>query len=295
MRITTPAGEFTGSLTVEHGYLDLVDPEADGATRVGTNGSRVYLARQFAGLRIDGLDKDFESRTAIQGPLLQRPQEFCQGIRRGLGAALERITSWIEEGKGDMLFIGIDGAAGSGKSTLAAQIKGLLQDLYKEVPLVEFPLDKFLGTERNSPLRAIKNSQPELFWSLFSVRDAIEKGLIGLQVLGSRPGQLSFERSYDRPSGKMKPTSLAVPAGRKIVLVEGVDATRFLNGLENGDTLKILLSVDPAKSIQQAVQRDIRTGRHSKNRVTSYREQEYQHMLGQIRKNISIADVVIEV
>lgn len=214
------------------------------------------------------------------------------------GRVVERLRRTLRDETLRAFFVAIDGLPGTGKSTVVRELAPALTQLdgLQHAPV---SVDDFIATDRDSPLRhtMVKTPDPELFWRIFYSRRSLE---YVLQTIASSNGDalaIPLTRKYDRPTGKVVLGDIKIPAGRKVVTVEGVNASQAVRSIfpENGDEqpfVSIMVAVDPAIALRRAVERDVAAGRRTAEEAYDYREKEYRHMVPQMERNQALADFV---
>ncbi len=195
------------------------------------------------------------------------------------------ITRWFETTGQSIYFLSLDGIAGSGKTTLCEMIDDIVAQMNVNLKVHPFALDDFIATDRDDPMRTMMTQSPELFWTWFYSKSQALKTLTDVSRINGEGGKIDIERKYNRSLGKVGPGSIEIPKGRKIVLIEGVNATEIASMMpKNADCslLKMLFMVDPAVALKRASIRDALQGRRSPKDSEKYRTDEYRHMVPKV-------------
>lgn len=225
---------------------------------------------------------------------LHEGPRLCSSPNAAREAIRTEISRWAYETNLPLLIVAIEGLAGSGKTTFQNEVKDFIGDA---APFVEIHLDDFINSARNSLLRRLKNHHPRLFWEVFSNRHSIKSSLDFIGRTGQNEGDAFYERTYDRSTGGMKPSHIHLPAGRKVIAVEGVDAIRLVHESSVADVAQVLgifLDVSPEKSLAQAIERDYAKGRQRRREIEAFRVGEYLHMIPAMKTNRNLADIIIQ-
>lgn len=194
-------------------------------------------------------------------------------------------------------FVAVDGLPGTGKSTVIRKLVPAFEELDG---IGHFPVsvDDFIATDRESPLRRtmVETEDPEIFWRIFYMRKSLEYVLWKIALADGEALTVPISRKYDRPSGKVGPGVIKVPDGRKVVTMEGVNASEIMRDIfpEEGKWpfATVIVSVDPAIALLRAVERDVSAGRRGAADALNYRRKEYRHMIPRMEKNQARADFV---
>jgi uridine kinase len=208
----------------------------------------------------------------------------------------QRIKSWDNNSAESNFFIGLDGLPGSGKSTLTAVFHDLAAKI--GVTLYIIPVDNFIQTDRDSPQRIelTKTKDLEIFWRLYYSQSAVSAVLENIKRQNGNSFELNLPKMYSRKTGKTGPGSLSVPVGRKIILLEGVNSTKFIHELQQesgAEGLKVLIYAMPETALKRAVQRDTNNNRRSTEEAYEMRKAEYRHLVPVINgENSRKADMI---
>lgn len=227
--------------------------------------------------------------------LIGRGQRCCTNLSPFREFVAEAVQRWHDTSPHDALFVSIDGLSGSGKSTLAGHVRTVAEEI-AHAQLYELPIDLFITTARDDPLRVCMTESAELFWRYVYSRESMKKVLSRIAQSPQAHLVVSVDALYDRPSGTIHPGTLDVPPGRKVVLVDGIDSTRILQELSAAlqcPQLKIFYYVPPNVALRRAVERDTRQGRRTRMESRAFREGEYRHLVPQlINENMQNADIL---
>ena len=295
------------------GYLSVVDPDVesdyprlvipdgtDDGLEVEMRTSPIIVSNVNANNGVNGTN-EARGNEIVNGALngvskITLPPKICVGFRQLIAAMHEKITTWLNGGEKNTLFISLDGLSGSGKSSLTQAVEVIVSEMESPIKIFSVGVDDFINTDRESPLRELKNNDPQLFWALFTSRLAMFATVDSIARAHGAELQIDFERMYRRSEGRVVPGSLWVPEGRKIVFVDGVNSISVLNNLahaEDFETLKVMLDVDPVTSMRRAIGRDVALGKNRKQ-IQGRRDGEYQHMIPQIAENYASADIIYQ-
>lgn len=206
------------------------------------------------------------------------------------------ITRWFETTDQSIYFLSLDGIAGSGKTTLCEMIDDIVTQMNVDLKVHPFPLDDFIATDRDDPMRTMMTRDPELFWTYFYSREQALETLTAVSRINGGGGRVDIAKKYNRGLGKVGPGHIEIPSGRKIILIEGVNATEIAKGIplnKDCSVLKMLFAVDPAVALKRASVRDAVQGRRSPKESVPFRVAEYRHMVPQVlEKNPFNADII---
>lgn len=221
---------------------------------------------------------------------------ICTDIGQFRVIIREVIKGWNDTQTSPILLVSVDGLSGSGKSACATNIRAIVDQL-GTAKLQLLPIDLFIATERDDPLRVLMTESAELFWRFVYSRDEMLSVITGIIEQQGKGLTLPMERLYDRPSGKLKPGSIEVPPGRKVILVDGIDSTRLCLALQEQGVdcpqYRILHYVRPEVALRRAVRRDTAQGRRTLEESREYRVREYQYLVPQILgENVKHADLL---
>jgi len=233
----------------------------------------------------------------VDSKIKAREEVFCFTSKEEFSDALEaRIKNWHDNSTDSNFFIGLDGLPGAGKSTLVNVFHDLAAKI--GVTLYLIPVDNFIQTDRDSPQRRemTKDKNPEIFWRLYYSQSAINAVLNNINLHNGSPFELNLPKMYSRKTGKTGPGQVAVPAGRKIILLEGVNSTSFIHDLKQGNdihSLKVLIYSMPKAALERAVKRDTTNNRRSAEESLELRQAEYRYLVPVINgENAQKADMI---
>lgn len=240
--------------------------------------------------------KDQEGIRAEDILAVNRDVQFCTDIGQFRAIIQAVIKVWNDTHTSPTLLVSVDGLSGSGKSMCATNIQTIVDQL-GTAKLQLLPIDLFIATERDDPLRVRMTESAELFWRFVYTRSEILSVIHRIVRAQGRGVTLPMEQLYDRPSGKLKPGSIEAPPGRKVILVDGIDSTRLLLALQEQGVdcpqYRILYYVRPEVALRRAVQRDTTQGRRTLEENREYRVREYQYLVPQIlNENVKHADLI---
>ncbi len=227
-------------------------------------------------------------------PKIVEPPRVIPSFQLLVACVKNEVMRWSNDTGKNTIFISLDGLSGSGKTTLTRAVQNVVSSWEAKVKIIEFGVDDFINTDRSSILRQMKNTDPRIFWELFTSRMSLYAAVKGVSVSGGRAFNIGYERRYRREIGKVVPDVIEIPGGRKIVFIDGVNSTSIVEELGEGDdhvNLKIMLATTPSESMRRAVNRDVKAGRKRKN-VERNRPGEYKHMVPQILLNSLRADLI---
>jgi len=237
-----------------------------------------------------------EKKTEQIVPKTKAPEKvFCFTSIEQFSSAVEHsIKSWNDNSAESNFFIGLDGLPGSGKSSLISVFHDLADKT--GITLYVIPIDNFIQTDRGSPLRKEMTNDPELFWRLYYSQSAIIAVLENIKKHNGNSFELNLPKMYSRKTGKTGPGSISVPVGRKIILLEGVNSTKFIHDLQQesgAEGLKVLIYAMPETALKRAVQRDTKNNRRSTEEAYEMRKAEYRHLVPVINgENSRKADMI---
>lgn len=259
----------------------------------------IALSMPFESLPSPGEDEHLtdvgHAWSGVPQMLIGRGQRCCTDLPPFRAFVAEAVQRWNDTCLHDALLVSIDGLSGSGKSTLARHIQTVAEEI-AHAQLYELPIDFFITTARNDPLRVRMTESAELFWHCVYSRESMKKVLSRVAQNPHAHLVVPVDALYDRPSGTIHPGTLDVPPGRKVVLVDGIDSTRILKELSDTlrcPQLKIFYYVPPAVALRRDVERDTRQGRRTLEENRAFREREYRYLVPQlIDENMRNADIV---
>jgi len=207
----------------------------------------------------------------------------------------EILLRWHQNSPESNFYISLDGLPGAGKTSLMECLQNICSR--RGIQLHVNGIDKFLGSSREDRLGITENADimAERYFSQGAVMGVMEK-IHAANGFGSR---IHVPRMYHRAEGIIAPGNIDVPAGRKVVVLEGVHSSRVLSKLEKSHGAKILnihVSSDPSKSLKRAVDRDSRKGGNwSRSAAQFHQEGVYSHLLKSVHtENPKIADILFE-
>ncbi len=222
----------------------------------------------------------------------------CVNSPEALEDALEdKIHRWYRGSEDSSYFVAIDGISGSGKTPVLEAAGNVVAKLPEDVKTFVLPIDRFLGTERGSKERASMADNPELFWHLFYSREDVLDVLKQVDRVNGNSATINVDKLYDRHSGLRLPGQFDVPAGRKVVLVEGVNSFEAIEALARGSQspiLRVMVVTKPETAMKRATQRDMSAGRRgSLEESHAFRRREYKWMVPRVLENNAfMADIV---
>lgn len=245
------------------------------------------------------LDKEEPSKIHLSERQLLKPNENTRLIEDPavLRSTLkEMICRWFQMTGQSTYFISVDGVSGSGKSTLCEMIEDIVAQIGTDLAVKAFHVDDFIATERDDPRRKTMASSPEIFWQLlYSRTDALD-ALNQIGAVNGKGGKVVIERKYDRSTGKIGPGEIIVPSGRKVVIVDGVNATVLADNMvlnPDSSLLKLTFRMDPAISLNRACARDAAMGIRTYEAAIDFRVAEYTHMVPQVLgENVLCSDII---
>ncbi len=101
---------------------------------------------------------------------------------------------------------------------------------------------------------------------------------------------------YNREMGSVQQGIVSVPAGRKVVLVDGIDSTRIMEELAARVPclqLRVLALTDPVVALERAARRDRKRSLRGLEESREYRRREFQYLIPQILgQNITHVDLL---
>jgi uridine kinase len=210
---------------------------------------------------------------------------------------IDRIRTGLRDSEFSAFFVAVDGLPGTGKSTVVQKLAPALEEL-DDIQHFPVSVDDFIATDRDSPLRRtmVETEDPEVFWRIFYLRGALEYVLWKTAVSDGEGRTIPLPRKYDRPSGRVLPGTIEITGCRKVVNVEGVNASEKVRCMFTGEGewpfATVMVEVDPAIALLRAVDRDMEAGRRNGVESYRYRQREYRHMMPRIERNGALADFV---
>ena len=164
------------------------------------------------------------------------------------------------------------------------------------VSLYPVPVDAFIATARGSPLRSLMLESRELFWKLIYDRQSMIDVLKNIVRANGEKCSVPVSHHYNRSDGSVGPAIVHVPAGKKVVMVDGIDSTRILQTLEQiapCPQTRIMVLTPPHIALQRAAKRDAAQGRRNAQEALMIRAKEFQYLLPQIyQQNMRDVDVM---
>lgn len=228
---------------------------------------------------------------------MRRPPETIHDMATLKSRVVDQLREAFKDEALHAFFVAVDGLPGTGKSTVVRELTPAFEELDG---ITHFPVsvDDFIPTARTDMLRTtmVETEDPEIFWRIFSLQHALQYVLWKTFINGDEQSEVPLNRKYDRASGQVSPGSVIIPPGRKVVTVEGVNASEIVRDLfpdsEGWPFTTVMVSVDPAIALLRAVERDVSAGRRSAVDAYDYRRKEYRHMMPQMEENQAKADFV---
>ena len=207
----------------------------------------------------------------------------------------DALHRWNDFSDINTYLLSLDGLSGSGKSTLSQNISTTVSHM-PGVSFYPVRVDGFIATARHSPLRLRMLESRELFWKLIYNRQSMIDMLIGIIQANGKACAVPVSHRYNRSTGSVGPAIVNIPAGRKIVVVDGIDSTRILQTLEKVapcPQTRLLVLAPPNTALQRAATRDAKQGRRSVEEARMLRQKEFQYLVPQIcGHNINNVDVI---
>lgn len=135
-----------------------------------------------------------------------------------------RIKKWIQSSD-PQFYISVDGLSGSGKTTLINLLDDLQIKYQNLFTVSKLPIELFITTERNSSNRENIIQSDDVFWGNVYNREKMKNVLQDIVKLGENDGVIHLPQAYQHTSGTFQPIDLKIRAGKKIVVIDGIDAT----------------------------------------------------------------------
>ncbi|QQR83474.1 hypothetical protein IPJ72_06840 [Candidatus Peregrinibacteria bacterium] len=165
----------------------------------------------------------------------------------------------------------LDAPSGAGKSCTAQQLIHLVGLHHPEVSGVHVEGDRYLGTLRGTWQReAMTSGGPADFWQRIHDWQALTNFLGRVASLGVNGGIVPMGKTYEGDYFRYDRMSY-IPQGPKVMVVTGLrlgDAVAEVYGQRN--TIRTVLSVDPAIALMSSLVRDLSNGRITD--LASFRE-----------------------
>ena len=216
--------------------------------------------------------------------LCKTPPILCESVGSFRHIIEDELKRWNDFSGSSTFLISLDGLSGSGKSSLSTEIRSVTEQL-PGIGFYPVPIDLFIATPRDSSLRARMTESRELFWRLIYDRQSMIDVLTCIVRANGEPCSVYIPHHYNRVEGSVGPAVMHVPAGRKVALVDGIDATRILQTLETiapCPQLRVLLFTSPYIALERAAQRDAKQGRRALQEGREYRRREFAYLVPQI-------------
>ncbi len=227
---------------------------------------------------------------------LQKTNPFvCESIGAFHSFIRDKLHRWNDCSDMHTHLLSLDGLSGSGKSTLSQDILTTVKHI-PGVSLYPVPVDAFIATARGSPLRSLMLESRELFWKLIYDRQSMIEVLKNIVGANGEGCSIPVSHHYNRSDGSVGPATVHVPAGKKVVMVDGIDSTRILQTLEEISPCpqtRIMVITPPHIALQRAAERDAAQGRRNTKEALMIRTKEFQYLLPQItQQNMRNVDVM---
>ncbi len=173
-----------------------------------------------------------------------------------------RMLLCLREGR-TLALSSIDGFSGSGKSTLTRAIKGLEHEPGAEMSVVEAQADWFVTTNRDSPQRIRMTQNEEAYWETVYDAGRFAELVQRVVTMGTQGGRIDYGKTYRHRTGRIEDGGhLAVPAGPKLVLADGIGVTHVLKQMGDcpKDQTHYFVYADPGASLTAAMNRSTAKG-----------------------------------
>lgn len=198
------------------------------------------------------------------------------------------------------LFLPTDGLSGSGKTACVEMLQNLAEQISGEIHFVMVPVDMFLATDRGSPARAsMTKFDSSHYWRTIYRRDILKHIIVEAAELGEREGTIAVPQRYNRASGQVESGNFVIelPAGKKLLAVEGIDAISILaeaNPNGNSEILNILKHARPEEAMKRVISRGVPRGSGSEEHLRQQYSGEYRFQIPRINKsNAKTAQLVL--
>ncbi len=250
----------------------------------------MHTLEQNDGVGEEKLITSFHSGVA----LAEQDIRVIEDIKTFDGEVTDFIRRWHQTTDQSNCYVGFDGLPGAGKTTLMESLRNICSRL--GITLHENGVDNFITTDRDDPLREEMTRAAEIFKLRYYCRESVGKLMNVIHQMNGHGTTVHFDRMYDRSIGKVGPGSVKVPSGRKIVLLEGVNAIPFIHDLEKrhgASALKVHVFAKPRVAMERAISRDARNGSRKPEKAYALRAAEYKHLIGPVNeRNPWMADII---
>lgn len=209
------------------------------------------------------------------------------------GEIEERVLQWYEKSAASNFYVGVDGISGAGKTTQMESIRNVCAR--RGIQIHETSIDSFITTASKDRPKILQS--PDIFATRHIAQDEVRKLMASIHQANGHGATIDFAEMYHRSEGhgRIGPGQIHVPPGRKVVILEGVNAARFTGELEEkhgAEVLNIHVDARPETAMQRAVRRDAASGRWTAEGAYKQHKKEFDYLKRPMENSRNRAHVI---